>query len=279
MNNLIKKFKLEFKIKEEFLYFTTSLLLLPQEIIVYIIDLSGIDNDHLYNYNWIFRTRWNLAYTLHTTCTFLHLTVIQWERFTTCFSMSYANFVNWSYIAQRFPRVCNISLKNCKKVSSFSMYELVSLWPGLKRVDLEATKVNDTGVIALNQCLQLTHIDLKNTQVGDAGVSTLTRCPELTYVVLRNTKVGDRGVCELAKCLQLKYIDLCGTKVSDVGVSALAKWCCKLLYVNVQHTTVSVVDVEKLRTACPHIEVLSDEQHDNLVYTKVGELDESDMYE
>jgi eukaryotic-like serine/threonine-protein kinase len=79
--------------------------------------------------------------------------------------------------------------------------------------------VNDTSLVNLKVCKNLTYLNLSNSPITDAGMVHFKDATALTYINLHQTRISDEGLAHLKACKKLKLIGLVRTKVTDVGLS------------------------------------------------------------
>ncbi|HKB35053.1 MAG TPA: alpha/beta hydrolase fold domain-containing protein [Gemmataceae bacterium] len=88
-------------------------------------------------------------------------------------------------------------------------------------VNLEFTKVTDTGLKELKELKHLQTLNLDHTEVTDAGLTHLKGLPQLRTLSLENAAITDAGLAHLKGLIDLEVLNLKGTKVTGAGVQDL----------------------------------------------------------
>jgi beta-lactamase regulating signal transducer with metallopeptidase domain len=113
-------------------------------------------------------------------------------------------------------------------------------------VDLDSTKVTDTGLEHLRGLTKLQTLNLTRTKVTDAGLEHLKGLTKLQSLNLWNTEVTDAGLEHLEGLTKLRNLDLSGTKVSDAGLVHL-KGLSNLQSLDLTDTQVTDAGLEHLQ--------------------------------
>ena len=162
-----------------------------------------------------------------------------------------------------------------KKVKSLTKQTL-SMFCGLKYLDLHGTQVTDAGLVHLRKLKRLKTLDLSFTKITDAGLVHLKWNMNLNALDLNNTKITDAGLVHLkrimyqyhARCgndlqngkwmwmerVNLKSLDLSRTQVTDAGLEHL-KGLTKLVSLTLLNTKVTSAGVQDLQKALPNCEI------------------------
>ena len=93
----------------------------------------------------------------------------------------------------------------------------------LQSLNLDATKVTNSGLTNLNGFTQLRFLSLDKTEIDDAGLANLKGLAHLQYLYLNNTNVGDAGLASLKELTELRTLSLSKTKATDAGVRDLQR--------------------------------------------------------
>lgn len=95
------------------------------------------------------------------------------------------------------------------------------LLPYVCHIRADDTTLSDTSLSLWRGKLGLTGLDLQGTRVTDTGVESLSRLTQLTTLSLARTAVSDESISSLARLKRLKLLDLSGTQVTSDAVGRL----------------------------------------------------------
>lgn len=98
--------------------------------------------------------------------------------------------------------------------------ELLCEWRGIVFLDIDKTRITDSGVRKLVALRWMQGLNLNGTQITGATFSHLP--PSLRTVWIANTTVNDESLKHLAKLVALNWLDLANTNIGDTGVANLA---------------------------------------------------------
>lgn len=95
--------------------------------------------------------------------------------------------------------------------------------PELRRLDLDASNITDTGAKHLAGLKNLQFLNLENCRITDEGLKYLAGADSLVELRLRNATISGKGLrnLRLREKVNLKILDLAGTRVGDAGLDNL----------------------------------------------------------
>ncbi len=135
-------------------------------------------------------------------------------------------------------------------VTNAGMAHIKSL-SSLVDLDLEnATQISDAGVAHINQLPNLRKLNLQATGITDTGVAHLREF-NLVVLGLRGTQTSDAALEHLSSMKNLSALSV-GKAVTDAGLEHL-KGLNKLVHLNVQGTKVTDNGLQQLRNALPNL--------------------------
>ena len=158
---------------------------------------------------------------------------------------------------RRCPRLEDVSLGGCEDILDTAVASLAKHCPGLHTVDLDNTRVSDTGLASLGEgCRALKSIRLSSI-MSDTGLRKLAKgCPRLEDVSLERCRdITDGGVASLTHhCTGLHTLILWGTEVTDTGLASLGAVCRALKKIDLHGLAISDTGLRKLAEGCPRLE-------------------------
>jgi len=92
---------------------------------------------------------------------------------------------------------------------------------GLKELGINATTVDDDGVLFLKTAKDLRFLDLSDTRIGDRTLETISSLSKLRVLTVRGTRITDAGMRHLKGNTMLRSLHLCDTGVTDVSLQAI----------------------------------------------------------
>lgn len=102
--------------------------------------------------------------------------------------------------------------------------QLAEMFPGLKQLNLDRTRITDGGLKALAVLGALEELELSQTAVTDRGLKTISESfPNLKMLAINETRVTDKGLKALANLKNLKTVKAKKSKVTKAGSDALRK--------------------------------------------------------
>lgn len=163
-------------------------------------------------------------------------------------------------IADKYPDLSNIYLKNCALITNAAVIALADKCPYLTQINLKGcTLITNAAVIALaDKCPKLTYTVLTGCPITDAAVMALAhKCPNLTHINLANCElITDAALIMLAdNCTNLAQIILAGCAlITDAAIGALANRCTKLNMINLYNCLlISNAAIEAIANNCPNL--------------------------
>lgn len=110
---------------------------------------------------------------------------------------------------------------NSAAVTDAQLQALAPVASSVVSLELQQTKVTDTGLALLAPFVKLRNLQLQNTGLTDAGMPHLGQLPALEVVNLYGTGVTDAGLQYLTDLKHLKKIFLWQSKVTENGAKQL----------------------------------------------------------
>ncbi len=133
--------------------------------------------------------------------------------------------------------------------------ETLPAMPGLRRLELGATKTTDAALSRLAGCKKLEWLSLGETAVTDAGLKHAAKLSNLRELSLCGLKIGDAALLDLEPLGRLRVLNLNKTTVTDAGLKNLRTMArLRLLWLNGTKATPEGMAV--LRKALPGAEVM-----------------------
>ena len=99
---------------------------------------------------------------------------------------------------------------------------LLPLFPQVRELDLTGTDIDDDGLSAILESVQLESLKLKGTRLSTVGFASLSQLPALILLDASSTAVTDDGLAAAKAWTQIRYLSLNDTAVSDNGLTHLA---------------------------------------------------------
>lgn len=93
--------------------------------------------------------------------------------------------------------------------------------PGIQRLFIAGTSINDDGVESLCHLKDLHNLDLSQTRITDKALEPLSHLNNLEELNLARTNVSNRGIAHLKNLKSLACLELSETAVTDAGLGAL----------------------------------------------------------
>ena len=156
-------------------------------------------------------------------------------------------------IIMKYSALINIDLRSCDMITDTSVVEIGIHCPLLSYINLERTRVTDSGIISLAEgCPVLTGFDFSYCDnVSDISIVTLARkCPLLSYIRLilpDSLHSSDAFLLSLGdNCHNLVNLILPNSLMTDSGLTALSKGC--LLLQNLSIFNCSNISINGLIT-------------------------------
>lgn len=85
-----------------------------------------------------------------------------------------------------------------------------------------ASNISDADInLLLNVKKQLAWLNANNTNINDSALVVIGQCPNITSLQLNNTNITDAGLKAIAKLLKLQTLSLVGTKITLQGIMQL----------------------------------------------------------
>jgi hypothetical protein len=104
-------------------------------------------------------------------------------------------------------------------------------------------------------------VEFDRSGLTDADLARLSSLRGLQRLSLSQNPLTDQGVTHLSKLRQLRYLSLEETNVSDAGLESLHA-CQSLEYLSLYRTRTTTAGVQRLRTACPHANIIDADDKD-----------------
>lgn len=123
------------------------------------------------------------------------------------------------------------------------------------RLNLNSTKIGDTGLDDLKELPNLKHLHLDSTEITDVGLEKLRCLPDLEGLKLSSTEISDAGLEDVGALSNLKYLHLSSTEITDRGLKHLGGLQ-SLESLALLQTQVSEEGVKELQQALPNCEIL-----------------------
>lgn len=132
----------------------------------------------------------------------------------------------------------------------------------LKKLDIGGTPVTNQGLLVLKDLHKLEDLELNDTQITSDGLALLQSMPELKKLNIRNTKIDSRAIPHMAKLKKLEELNISMTETAGPCLSPLGKLNLQIL--NLSATRSKASDLASLQ-GFPHLKqlALSDCQMDN----------------
>jgi Leucine-rich repeat (LRR) protein len=125
----------------------------------------------------------------------------------------------------------------------------------LKWVNLEDTKITDTGLKEVAKLVKFTELDLDRTNITDVGLKEIVGMKNLVDLDLFGTQITDAGLKELAKKGNLTWLGLVKTGISDKGLKEMANLK-NLTYLDARGCPqITAAQIAELRKALPKCEI------------------------
>jgi len=126
--------------------------------------------------------------------------------------------------------------------------------PGLKRLDCNATRISDAGLVHLRDMTSLEWLWIAGTPVTDSGLAELKGLTRLRELGLNGTRVTDAGLVHLQGMTELRELWLNETGITDAGLVHL-KDLTGLAWIFVRGTQVSDEGITELKRALPALQI------------------------
>ena len=110
--------------------------------------------------------------------------------------------------------------------------------PNLESLNLAATKITNTGLLAALSLPKLTKLNLNGCLISLPMVETLSKLERLEILSLESTKVGDNELPPLVNLSQLKELDLSYCPITDNAFKTLGSFR-NLEILRVDHTSIN----------------------------------------
>ena len=131
----------------------------------------------------------------------------------------------------------------------------VTSFPQLRTLRVGKTPLSDEDLTLLKQLPFLDSLDLDRTRISDVGLREVAQMRRLEWLVLDGTLVTDAGLAQLRSLESLKTLSLENTAVTDAGIEYLMELPA-LERVHLAQTEVTNMGLDRLRMACPGLEII-----------------------
>ena len=136
------------------------------------------------------------------------------------------------------------------------LQRLASESPGVRHLDLSASRIVDEDLSPLASLRQIKAIDLSRTFINGHGLAHLMTSRSLRQLVLSNTQIDDSSLSIIKDWIYLEKLDLSNTLVTDQGLAELAQ-SRYLRELKLEGTKVTEAGAKLLRIALPDCTILA----------------------
>ncbi len=119
-------------------------------------------------------------------------------------------------------RILRVSFTGSQKFGDHEMRLLKPL-KYLEMLELNGTRITDSGLKELSEHRNLNVLCLKGTNITDVGMKTIGVLKNLQNLFLDDTKITDDGLVELQGLENLKQLELSGTRITDEGLKTICE--------------------------------------------------------
>lgn len=95
---------------------------------------------------------------------------------------------------------------------------VVTAWPDLESISLDASQITDTGLSHLGNLHNLQYLNISRTKITDEGLESLVGLTQLKRLHADNTKILDPGMVHLNSIKSLEKLNLNFTLITDQGL-------------------------------------------------------------
>ena len=113
--------------------------------------------------------------------------------------------------------------------------QLTEVFAKLGSLNLNRTRITDSGAFEIAKLLRLINLDLSGTAVTDAGLAELAKLPNLRVLSLEATRITDAGLAALRQTKELNWLRVNETGVTPQGVAATARRCLEPWWLTMHH--------------------------------------------